>query len=112
MSFTGMVAGMRCISGLTACGSSQTRNSWKDWGTSPGPGGFQELDLDVRRTTIVKGNFNWKHARVPAAEAVDSLPKSLYLKAKPAWWGELAWPPFGPDVAFERNKIPAEVRRP
>ncbi len=87
-----------------------SRHSWKDWGTSPGPGGFQELDLDVRRTTIVKGNFNWKDAGVPAAEAVENLPKSCYLKAKPSWWGDLAWPPFGPDVAFEKNKIPAETR--
>lgn len=72
---------------------------------------FSFGDPEVRRSAIVKGNFNWKDAGVPAAEAVDSLPPSLYLKAKPDWWGDLAWPPFGPDVAFEKNKIPAEVRR-
>lgn len=76
-----------------------------------GRGTNKELDPDVQRTAIVKGNFNWKDARVPEAEVVDVLPKSLYLKEKPAWWGDdLAWPPFGPDVAFEKNKIPAETR--
>ncbi|HEX7901337.1 MAG TPA: right-handed parallel beta-helix repeat-containing protein [Planctomycetota bacterium] len=67
-------------------------------------------DPDARATAIVKGNFNWKDAKVPEAEAVDPLPPSLYLKSKPAWWGAAAWPPFGPDVAFEKNKIPAETR--
>jgi hypothetical protein len=67
-------------------------------------------DVDARATALVKGNFNWKDARVPEAEAVDALPKSLYLTSKPAWWGDAAWPPFGPDVSFEKNKIPAETR--
>lgn len=71
---------------------------------------FSFADLDVRRSTILKGNFNYKDGGVPAAEAVDVLPPSLYLKEKPAWWGGLAWPPFGPDLAFEKNKIPAELR--
>jgi hypothetical protein len=75
-----------------------------------GRGTNQEVDPDVLRTAIVRGNFNWKDARVPEAEVVDALPKSLYLKEKPAWWGDAAWPPFGPDVAFEKNKIPAESR--
>lgn len=93
---------------------------WKDWalmlegprGKGPGPGGFQELDLDVRATTILKGNFNYKDNGVPEAEALgrETLPKSLYLKAKPDWFGELAWPPFGPDTSFEKNQIPAQAR--
>jgi hypothetical protein len=28
-------------------------------GAGPGPNGFQELDLDVKATTILKGNFNY-----------------------------------------------------
>ena len=75
-----------------------------------GRGTNKEVDPDVLRTAIVKGNFNWKDARVPEAEVVAALPPSLYLKSKPAWWGELSWPAFGPDVAFEKNKIPAESR--
>ncbi len=39
-----------------------------------------------------------------------TLPRSLYLTDKPAWFGDLPWPPFGPDTEFEKNKIPAQVR--
>ena len=91
---------------------------WADWasilagGKGPGPGGFQELDLDVRATTLLKGNFNYKHNAVPENESLGGagLPKSLYLTQKPAWFGTLNWPAFGPDAAFESNKIPAQVR--
>lgn len=89
----------------------QSGNTWKDWGTSPGAGGFREMDLDVRRSALVKGNFNYKDGAVPPEEAAGELPASLYLKGKPAWWGDPAWPPFGPDVASRGNKIPAELRR-
>ncbi|MBN1421708.1 MAG: hypothetical protein JXP34_23240 [Planctomycetes bacterium] len=98
---------------------SEGRN-WADWakmlgserGKGPGPSGFQELDLDVRATTLLKGNYNYRDRGVPASESLGglALPASLYLDAKPAWFGDLAWPPFGPDADFERNKIPAQVR--
>jgi hypothetical protein len=93
---------------------------WEDWqkllssarGQGPGPNGFQELDLDVKATAILKGNYNFKDRGVPESESLGGakLPASLYLKAKPAWFGNLAWPAFGPDVDFEKNKIPALVR--
>ena len=93
---------------------------WADWdkmlasdrGKGPGPGGFQELDLDVKATTLLKGNYNYRDHGVPERESLGGarLPKSLYLKEKPAWFGDLKWPPFGPDTDFERNKIPAQVR--
>jgi len=78
----------------------------------PGAGGFQELDLDVKATTLLKGNYNFKDNGVSQSESLGDvkLPKSLYLKERPAWFGDLAWPPFGPDVDFEKNKIPAQVR--
>jgi hypothetical protein len=87
-----------------------SRNSWKDWGKSPGPGGFQELDLDVRATAILRWNFNYKDKSVPGSEMSGSCPKSLYLKEKPEWFGTGAWPPYGPDASFEANKIPAQLR--
>ncbi|MGA2619028.1 MAG: glycosyl hydrolase family 28-related protein [Thermoguttaceae bacterium] len=45
----------------------------------PGSGGFQELDLDVKDTAILKGNFNYKDNAVPAAESLGGakLPDSL-----------------------------------
>jgi hypothetical protein len=93
---------------------------WADWeklqdsprGKGPGPGGFQELDLDVAATTIRKGNFNYKDNGVPASEVPGNakLPPSLYLRQKPAWFGDLIWPAFGPDTGFESNSIPAQMR--
>ena len=94
--------------------------NWPDWdkmiaaepGKGPGPNGFGELDLDVAATTIRLGNYNYKDNGVPESESLKGakLPKSLYLTEKPKWFGKLAWPPFGPDTEFEKNKIPAQVR--
>ncbi len=61
---------------------------------SPGPSGYQELDGDVLRTTVRKGNYNYRDFAVPAAESVSpsDIPNSLYLSGKPAWFGSMAWP--------------------
>lgn len=89
---------------------------WKDWGTQPGPGGFQELDLDVSATTLRIGNYNFKDRAIPAAEALGStvLPESLYLSGRPAWFETLAWPPFDPrlpgTLATTTPRIPAQAR--
>ena len=94
---------------------------WADWralrtaaqGAGPGPGGFQEIDMDVKATTLLRGNYNYCDKGVRASESLHgmTLPKSLYLTAKPSWFGKLSWPAFGPDTgAFEKNKIPAQVR--
>lgn len=32
------------------------------------------------------------------ATGMGALPASLYLSAKPAWWGSVPWPAIGPDV--------------
>ena len=77
-----------------------------------GANGFQELDLDVKATTLLLGNYNYKDNGVPESESLKGkkLPASLYLSEKPEWFGDLAWPPFGPDAEFEKNSIPAELR--
>ena len=66
----------------------------------------------MKETTILKGNHNFKDNGVPESESLHraKLPKSLYLKKKPGWFGNLSWPAFGPDTDFEKNKIPAQVR--
>ena len=86
--------------------------AWADWGKAAGAGGFQELDLDVKATTLRKGNYNFKDKAVPETETLgaSSLPASLFRNEKPAWFGALAWPAFGPDTKFESNKIPAQGR--
>jgi hypothetical protein len=78
----------------------------------PGAGGFQELDLDVEATTLKKAN-NFVPTGIPPSESLGgaTLPASLYLTGKPAWFGQLAWPPFdptAPNLSYEA--IPAGYR--
>jgi hypothetical protein len=48
---------------------------------------------------------NYKDNSVPESESLGSatLPKSLYLKERPAWFGDLPWPPFA-------SKYPTDTR--
>lgn len=88
-------------------------DAWADFGGTPGAGGFQELDLDVRATTILKGNYNTQTGGVPSTEALgsDTLPDSLYQPSKPSWFGGLAWPAFGPtNPNMDITAIPAGYR--
>jgi hypothetical protein len=79
-----------------------------------GPGGFQEIDLDVAATLVRRGNYYYHSGNIPSSEALgtDTLPNSLYLGAKPSWFGDLIWPPFDPTApgtpAYEQ--IPAGYR--
>ena len=73
----------------------------------------------------VNNATRWQASEVPsgispfanAVPASQSLPSSLYLSAKPAWFGSVAWPPIGPDVVGGNlaglgghvYKIPAQV---
>jgi hypothetical protein len=69
-------------------------------------------DASVRPRTLLHGNYD----HIAGGVAWDSrigdrnLPKSLYLSAKPAWFGALAWPAFGPDLRPREGVIPAVVR--
>jgi len=50
---------------------------------------------------------------VPASMSVPAdhnLPASLYLSAKPTWFGSLNFPAIGPDISPMEQKIPAQVR--
>jgi hypothetical protein len=39
-----------------------------------------------------------------------TIPNSLYLSGRPSWWGNLPWPPIGPDLTPMVGQIPAQVR--
>jgi len=78
-----------------------------------GANGYQELDLDVERSTVLKANYNYYSRGIPAAEQVSgqSLPASLYRTSKPEWFGDLNWPPFDPyNPAPGFDSIPAGYR--
>ena len=80
---------------------------------TPGPAGYQGLDTGVAATLVRKGNFSYYAMAIPAAEATapDPVPASLFRASKPAWFGDLAWPPFDatrPSPAYA--SIPAGYR--
>lgn len=64
--------------------------------------GFQEKDLDVQATTLLRMNYNVgaTSSNIPAGEQLqgaETLPESLYLPGKPNWFGTLTWPAFNPN---------------
>lgn len=81
---------------------------------SPGPAGFQEFDRDVLPTTIRKGNFLHVKGGIPASEALgnDTIPNSYFRSSKPAFFGDLAWPPYDPNNPkdYDGTEIPAGYR--
>jgi hypothetical protein len=92
--------------------SSQTLNNVA-YVLSPGPAGFQGLDTGVAATLIRRANFYYYKAEIPATEALGTevLPNSLFRAEKPAWFGNLAWPPFDPTRPAPSNlSIPAGWR--
>jgi pectate lyase-like protein len=115
MTFDGAAFGQPNIGNAISSGMAPP---WAHWGTSAGPGGFQELDLGVQATLVRKGNYNYFDKAIPAGESLgsDPLPNSLYLTAKPGWFGNLAWPPINPlspgspDATTIYQKIPAGYR--
>jgi hypothetical protein len=70
----------------------------------------------VNTNTLRHGNWDAANNAVvwDSSIADHNLPNSLFLTAKPSWFGNLAWPPFGPeaptDVASDLAKIPAGYR--
>jgi PKD repeat protein len=81
-------------------------------GTSTG----NPTDARVKGTMIRTGNWECPTNAVQwdSSIADHTIPDSLYLTAKPSWFGILAWPPFTPEKSgfnsSNPNKIPAQVR--
>jgi hypothetical protein len=74
---------------------------------------------DPRVAATILRSHNWDAKNAAVMNPVDRpLPDSMYLKAKPSWWGSAAWPPFDPnqpaltqpDLANEYLKLPAGQR--
>jgi hypothetical protein len=72
-------------------------------------------DAKTGRTLIRHGNYDYITKGLTWDPNISgrTLPDSLYLPSKPAWFGNLAWPPFAPESPdFDPgnlNKIPAQV---
>ncbi len=79
-------------------------------------------DTPTTRSTLLRhGNYDYYNNSqkwcddvgepgCQGGDASHTLPASLYLTSKPAWFGTVPWPPAGPDVAGLTNKIPAQLR--
>ncbi|KAF0246930.1 MAG: hypothetical protein FD180_289 [Planctomycetota bacterium] len=69
-------------------------------------------DPEVKKTLLRHGNFDHVSRQTQWDPAIKErkLPDSLYLPAKPAFFGKLPWPPIGPDRQPMVGSIPARER--
>ena len=67
---------------------------------------------DVAATSMFRtGNYDYVNKKVMWANGVMSLPPSLYLSSKPAWWPSgNPWPWAGPDLTPMVGMLPAKAR--
>ena len=72
----------------------------------------QQLDRNVKATILRHGNWDAVNKDVVWDNRISdhTIPNSLYLTAKPSWWGDLPWPPIGPDRTPMTGQIPAQQR--
>ena len=72
----------------------------------------QKRDRNVPATIIRHGNFDYVNNAVVWDPNIPdhTIPNSLYLSGRPSWWGNLPWPPIGPDLNPMVGLIPAQVR--
>ncbi|MBI3832174.1 MAG: hypothetical protein HY291_21815 [Planctomycetes bacterium] len=84
---------------------------WRMGYNAPSTGGAPS-DPKTAQTLLRHGNFDYISGKTQWAEGLSehALPKSLYLSAKPAFFGELPWPAIGPDLKPMTGTIPAQVR--
>jgi hypothetical protein len=78
----------------------------------PSQGRGRMSDPGVESMTLIHGNYDYIGGSIVWDERNPdrTLPASLYLSAKPAWFGALAWPAFGSDLNPNVGTIPAVVR--
>jgi hypothetical protein len=70
----------------------------------------QAPDPDVRKTVIREGNFDYVTNQVRWDTAPQTIPPSLYLTGKPAFFGSLPWPWVDPVGATRLYTLPARQR--
>jgi len=72
----------------------------------------QGLDPKVKATLLRHGNYDYQTMSTiwDSNISEQNLPDSLYLFSKPAFFGNLPWPPIGPDINPRVGTIPAKQR--
>jgi hypothetical protein len=73
---------------------------------------LDEIDPRVAATLLRHGNYNEATQQVEWDGKIKerTLPASLYLKAKPVFFGDHPWPAIGPDVEPHVGFLPAKDR--
>jgi hypothetical protein len=83
-------------------------------GVNPPHSGKDALDTRVKSTLLRHGNYDYATRSIQwdAGIADHALPNSLYLPGKPAWFGDLRWPPIDPanPSTAAAGSIPAGCR--
>lgn len=74
--------------------------------------GDESIDPEVAGTLLRHGNYDFMTGSTVWDDTITDheIPASFYLDAKPAFFGDLAWPPIGPDLAPMASPIPAQAR--
>jgi hypothetical protein len=74
--------------------------------------GDDTIDPEVAGTLLRHDDYDYASDTTRWDDAITDreLPASFYLRAKPAFFGSLAWPPIGPDLTPMVGPIPAQDR--
>jgi len=70
----------------------------------------QAADPKVLETVLRDGNFDYLTNEIRWDRIPQPLPDSLYLTAKPAFFGDLPWPWVKPEGIMELHTLPARAR--
>lgn len=81
------------------------------WGY-PTDGSSKSTDSQSKATALRHGNYDYATQSTHWEPGISdhNLPNSLYLAAKPAFFGGLSWPAIGPDLSPMSGTIPAKER--
>ena len=74
--------------------------------------GTDKNDTDLASTTaIIHGDYDYvlDSFKWSASISTKSVPASMYRGAKPAWFGSLAWPAFGPATASPTTPLVGNI---
>ena len=75
--------------------------------------GYPKLDYNVKNTILRHGNYDFFNKSIvwDSSIADHTIPNSFYLTSKPAYFGNLAWPPIDPaNPNISITAIPAGYR--
>ena len=97
--------------------SSFTYQDFEPWANNPFPmwrfgrgEGWGATDPKVGSTAVRDGNYDYVSASVNWDNAIQTIPNSLYLASKPAFFGSYTWPWVDPVGSTRLYTLPARAR--